>query len=79
MSVASGSIDNRLQRGQRDRRSGIAADGLEQNGARMDCHRAQLLGDREAMRLVADDDRLTRSGDARQAKRPFPAAWCARR
>ena len=58
-----------LQCRQRDRRRGITADGLEQNGARMDCHRAQLLGDREAMRFVADHDRLARSRDARQAKR----------
>ena len=45
------------ERGERDRRGGVATDRLEHDGLRRVVDHAQLLGDQEAMRLVADDDR----------------------
>ena len=45
------------ERGQRDRRRGVATEGLEHDRARLDLDLPQLLGDEEAVRIVADDDR----------------------
>ena len=50
-----------------DRGRRIPADGLENDRARLDADLPQLLGDEEAMRLVADDDRIR---DFRQPNRP---------
>ena len=50
-----------------DRGRRIPADGLENDRARLDADLPQLLGDEEAVRLVADDDRIR---DFRQPDRP---------
>ena len=47
---------DRRQRGHRDGRRRVTADGLEDDRRRLAAHPAQLLGDDEAMLLVADND-----------------------
>ena len=49
-------LERRVRR-ERDRRRGIAAEGLEHDGARLDAQLPQLLGHQEAVRLVADHHR----------------------
>ena len=58
----------RLQRGQRHRRCGVSARGLEQYRARLVSHRANLFRHREAMRLIAHDDRIARTLDGGEAR-----------
>jgi hypothetical protein len=52
----------RLQRRQREGRRGVPAHGLEQHGAGLDLHVAQLVEHHEAVLFIADDGRL-RHGD----------------
>ena len=74
-------VGHRLQRGQRQRGRGVAADRLEQHGLRFDLQLAQLVEDQEAVLLVADDQRR---GDVEAvgapapacAARPAAAGWC---
>ena len=54
-------------RRQRDGRRGVAAEGLEDRGARLDRQLPQLLGHQEAVRLVADHHRRG-GGEAVQAQ-----------
>ncbi len=61
----------RLKGGQRDRRGGVAANRLEQNRARVQPQGPQLLGHREAVRLVAHDDGVARALDAGEAHGRF--------
>ncbi len=59
----------RQERGDRDGGRGVAAHGLEHDGARRDLGQAELLGDHEAVLVVGDDERRgkdTRIGDAQR-------------
>ncbi len=61
----------RLKSRQRNRRGGVAADRLEQDGARGQPCGPQLLGHREAVSLVAHDDGGAGALDAGEARSRF--------
>ena len=56
----------RLQGGERHRGRGVAADGLEEDGGRAHRQRADLLGHREPVRLIAHDHRVAGALDSRK-------------
>ncbi len=60
-----GSSSRHQQRGGGDRGGAVAADGLEHDAGALDARRAHLLGDQEAVFLVADDDRRREFGAGR--------------
>ncbi len=56
------------ERRERNGRRGVAADGFQHDCLRRHVDLAQLLGDREAMRLVADHDRRLKFGEPDHAQ-----------
>ena len=57
MRLAGGSVGDCRHRSNRHRRRGVASDRLEQNRLRLRAAFEQLLGDQEAMTLVAHHER----------------------
>ena len=58
----------RLERRERDRGRRIAADRLQEDRRGGTAERAQLFGDRKAVRLVADNDRCPGARDAGESQ-----------
>ena len=71
----------RLERGERQRRRGVATERLEQHARRLDADLAQLVDDREAMLLVGDDARRAHveAGRRRASAGAAPPAGTASR
>ena len=73
---ASGSSAASGERGDGDRRRGVASERLENGGARRDPALPELLGDDEAVLVIGDDQRRGEARPVRDAKRRLLQQAC---